>query len=249
MRASLTAGTYVDAAGGRTKFAAYADQWRRIQVHREQTTALTERSLRLYINPVIGDLPLAAVRPAHVQQLVKLLSEELAPSTVAVAYGYMASIFKAAVRDRLIGRTRAMASGLPAVPLRRMFTPDPAGIEAVAGFLPRPYRTVPRIAARCGLRPSGEIAVEDRTEPRNPVRRGARLVFVTSHGQPVKRSTWSGVWSPAARKARFPARTGLRWSTAAPLVKMPLGDVLHDAIGHEIPDRLPQGHPGPARGG
>jgi hypothetical protein len=105
VRASLAAGTYIDAAAGKVRFATYADQWRAIQVHREATSALTERSLRLYINPVIGDLPLAAVRPAHVQQLVRQLADDLAPSTVAVVYGYVASVFKAAVRDRLIGRT------------------------------------------------------------------------------------------------------------------------------------------------
>ncbi|HLQ55151.1 MAG TPA: site-specific integrase [Streptosporangiaceae bacterium] len=275
VRASLTAGTYVDAAAGKVRFAAYADQWRCIQVHREQTTALTERSLRLYINPVIGDLPLAAVRSAHVQQLIKRLTDELAPSTVAVVYGYVASIFKSAVRDRLIGRTPCDGIRLPALPRRHMFIPDPAAVETVAGFLPCQYRVIPRAAARTGLRPSemlglevecidflrrevhvrqqlvtspaaGNVAylaapktpqsertvpvtaatidlfaahlaefppagveVEDRTDPRNPVRRAARLVFVTSQGQPVKRSTWSGVWNPAARKAGFPPRTGL----------------------------------------
>jgi integrase len=35
------------------------------------------------------------------------------------------------------------------------------------------------------------------------------LVFTTSCGEPVKGSSWSGAWAPAARKAGFPARTGL----------------------------------------
>ncbi len=275
VRASLAAGIYVDAAAGKIRFADYADQWRCIQVHREQTTALTERALRLYVNPVIGELPLTAVRPAHVQQLVRGLADELAPTTLAVVYGYVASIFKAAVRDRLIGRTPCDGIRLPAVPRRHMFIPDPAAVEAVTGFLPPYYRAVPRAAARCGLRPSellglevdsidflrrevhvrqqlvtspaaGNVAylappktphsdrtvpvtaetigifaahlagfparaveVEDRTDPRNPVVRPARLVFLTSQRQPVKRATWSGVWAPAARKAGFPARTGL----------------------------------------
>src|SRR6516162_10126862 len=36
VRASLTAGTYVDAAAGKIKFALYGEQWRSMQVHREQ---------------------------------------------------------------------------------------------------------------------------------------------------------------------------------------------------------------------
>jgi integrase len=246
-----------------------------MQVHREQTTALTERSLRLYVNPVIGDFALASIRPAHIQQLVKQLADELAPSTVAVVYGYVASIFKSAVRDRLIGRTPCDGIRLPPIPRRHMFIPDPVAVETVAGFLPARYRVVPKAGARTGLRPSElfglevdcidflrrevrvrqqlvtspaagnaaylaapktaqsdrtmpvtagtidllaahlaefpvtETEVEDRTDPRKPVRRSARLLFITSRGEPVKRSAWSGVWAPAARKAGFPPRTGL----------------------------------------
>jgi Phage integrase, N-terminal SAM-like domain len=91
-------GTYIDAAAGKVKFSAYAEQWRGMQVHRQATSALTERAMRLYVNPVIGDLPLASIRPAHVQQLVRQLCDELAPTTVHVTYGYVASIFKSAVR-------------------------------------------------------------------------------------------------------------------------------------------------------
>jgi integrase len=160
VRASIAAGDYVSAAAGKVKFATYAGQWRAIQVHREATSALTERALRLYVNPVIGDLPLAMVRPAHVQQLVKQLADDLAPSTVAVVYGYVASVFKAAVRDRLIGRTPCERIRLPALPRRDPWIPEPAAVEAMAGFLPRWYRAVPLVAARAGLRPSELLGLE-----------------------------------------------------------------------------------------
>lgn len=275
VRASLAGGTYIDSTAGKIRFADYADQWRRAQVHREQTVALTERALRLYVNPVIGDLPVAATRHSHVQQLVRQLADDLAPTTLTVVYGYVASIFKAAVRDRLIGRTPREGIRLPAPPRRQVWIPDPMAVEAVVGSLPPRYRAVPLVAARCGLRPSemlglevgsvnflgrtidvsqqlltspaagnsaylaqpktphsvrtvpvtpdtiellaehlarfpaADVEVEDRTNPRRPVRRPARLIFTTSRAEPVKRSTWSGVWVPAAAKAGFPARTGL----------------------------------------
>ncbi|SRR5579875_641548 len=275
VRASLSAGTYIDAAAGKAKFSVYAEQWRAVQVHREATATLTERAMRLYVNPVIGDLALAAVRPVHVQQLVRRLADELAPSTVHVTYGYVASIFKAAVRDRLIGRTPCEGIRLPALPKRQMFIPDPPAVLTVAGLLPGHYRAAPLLAAQSGLRPSEvfglevdgidflrrtirvrqqlvtsskrgnvaylalpktpqsdrtvpitqatvdmlaahlagfparEVEIEDRTDPRHPARRVARLVFTSSRVEPVKRSVWSGVWNPAARKAGFPPRTGL----------------------------------------
>jgi integrase len=81
---------------------------------------------------------------------------------------------------------------------------------------PQSDRTVPVTAATIELFaghlakfPVTEIEVEDRTDPRKPVRRPARLVFISSRGHPVKRSVWSGVWAPAARKAGFPSHTGL----------------------------------------
>jgi integrase len=275
IRASLATGTYVAAAAGKVRFAAYAEQWRGMQVHREATSALTERAMRLYVGPVLGDLPLAAVRPAHVQQLVRQLCDELAPATVHVTYGYVASVFKSAVRDRLIARTPCEGIKLPTIPRRDMFIPEPSAVLAIAALLPRYYRAAPLIAAQSGLRPSEvfglevdcvdflrrtirvrqqlvsstepgnigylaepktplsnrtvpitaaavdmlashlagfparEVEIEDRTDPRHPHRRVARLVFTTSQGQPVKRQRWSGSWAPAARKAGFPARTGL----------------------------------------
>lgn len=150
----------MDAAAGRTKFSDYAAQWRGMQVHRETTGALTERAMRLYVNPVLGDLPLTAVRPAHVQLIVKDLSGALAPSTIAVVYGYVASVFKSAVRDRLIGRTPCEDIRLPAQPLRKAWIPEPAAVEAVAGFLPARYAAVPRLAARTGLRPAEVFGLE-----------------------------------------------------------------------------------------
>jgi integrase len=275
VRASLTAGTYIDAAAGKVKFAVFAEQWRGMQVHREATSALIERAMRLYVNPVLGDLPLAAVRPYHVQQLVKQLCDELAPTTVHVTYGYVASVFKPAVRDRLIARTPCEGIRLPAIPRREMFIPEPSAVLTIADLLPRYYRAAPLTAAQSGLRPSEvfglevecvdflrrtirvrqqlvtsiepgnmaylgepktphsdrtvpvtaatvdmlaahladfparEVEVEDRIDPRHPLRRIARRVFTTSRGEPVKRSSWSGAWVPAARKAGFPARTGM----------------------------------------
>jgi integrase len=275
VRASLAAGTYIDAAAGKAKFATFADQWRAMQVHRQSTGALTERAMRLYVNPVIGELPLAGVRAGHVQQLVRQLCDELAPATVHVVYGYVASVFKAAVRNRLLGRSPCEGIRLPALPKRHMFIPEPAAVLTVAGLLPRYYRAAPLTAAQSGLRPSEvfglevecvdflrreirvrqqlvtstepghiaylaepktplsdrtvpvtaaavdtiaahlaefparEVEVEDRTDPRHPKLRSARLIFTTSTGAPVKRSTWSGAWTPAAHKAGFPARTGL----------------------------------------
>lgn len=53
-RASLNAGIYIDAAAGKVKFAAFADQWRQLQIHREATETIIERALRSTSTPSSG---------------------------------------------------------------------------------------------------------------------------------------------------------------------------------------------------
>ena len=81
---------------------------------------------------------------------------------------------------------------------------------------PQSVRTVPltqgvvdMLAAHLAAFPPAEVEIEDRTDPRKPVMRTAKLVFTTSRGTPIKRHTWSDIWSPAARAAGLPPRTGL----------------------------------------
>lgn len=56
--------------------------------------------------------------------------------------------------------------------------------------------------------PVGEVEIDDETNPRRPVRRTARLVFVNTAGDPINRSGWSHLWTPAVARAGLPAGTG-----------------------------------------
>lgn len=52
------------------------------------------------------------------------------------------------------------------------------------------------------------VAVDDDTNPRNPVRRDAQLLFTNSRGRPVHSSPWSRMWSPIAANVGLPPKTG-----------------------------------------
>ncbi|MGH3808238.1 MAG: hypothetical protein ACRDRU_16775 [Pseudonocardiaceae bacterium] len=69
--------------------------------------------------------------------------------------------------------------------------------------------TLDAVAAHLAAFPATEITIEDRTDPRTPVTRAARLLFTMPDGQPVTRHRWSAVWMPAARTAGLAPRTGL----------------------------------------
>ncbi len=57
--------------------------------------------------------------------------------------------------------------------------------------------------------PAAAVELDDETDPRKPVRRSARLVFVNEWGEPIHRASWSHVWQVAVRKAGLPRGFGL----------------------------------------
>jgi len=75
--------------------------------------------------------------------------------------------------------------------------------------VPLAQLTLDELAAHLAAFPAAGVEVEDRTDPRRPAPRPARLVFTMPDGRPVARHDWSTTWAPAARAAGLPARTGL----------------------------------------
>jgi integrase len=86
---------------------------------------------------------------------------------------------------------------------------DEVKSEASERIIPLAKRTLDALAAHLAGHPAREVTIEDRSDPRNPVTRPARLVFTTGAGGPVTRSQWSQIWRPAARAAGIPERVGL----------------------------------------
>lgn len=143
-------GSYIDPSAGRVTFAAYAEQWRAVQVHRPGTVAQVEGNLRRHVLPVLGHRPLASVRPSEVQQLVKGL--DLAPGTVELIYRYLVSIFRAAVADRLIAVSPCTGIKLPKIEVHKVVPPSVEEVQAIAQAMPERYRALVTFAAGTGLR-------------------------------------------------------------------------------------------------
>jgi integrase len=57
--------------------------------------------------------------------------------------------------------------------------------------------------------PAADVPIWDRTDPRKPVQRTARLVFTTKTGAPVHPSWWAHVWRVAADEAGIPKGVGV----------------------------------------
>lgn len=152
-----TRGDWVDPAAGKITFQEFAEQWRAVQVWRPSTTDQVENYLRVRVYPNLGHRPLIAVRPSHVQALIKSLSVELAPGTVETIYRHVAAVFKAAVRDRVIGRTPCEGITLPkAIKDHKVVPLEIDQVRAVADEMPDRWQAAVWVAAGLGLR-QGEV--------------------------------------------------------------------------------------------
>jgi integrase len=91
----------------------------------EKTVERYEGIVRFNIVPLIGSVPLAKLRPAHVSELVAALraggggadgNRPLSPKTVKHAFALLKSALGWAVRQELVGRNVAEAVSPPSVP-------------------------------------------------------------------------------------------------------------------------------------
>lgn len=111
-----------------------------------------------------------------------------------------------------------------------------------------------RLARHVELFPPVEVELDDETDPRKPVRRTARLIFVNGSGDPIHRASWSHAWAPGVEAAGLPkgfGYHGLRHYFATLLihagasvktVQLALGhskpSITLDTYSHEWPDAV-----------
>ncbi|MGH9150841.1 MAG: site-specific integrase [Acidimicrobiales bacterium] len=152
-------GAWIDPAAGRTPFGVYARAWQQAQVHRGTTADQVASNLRNHILPAFENRPLAAVRPSEVQAWVRGRAEELAPSTVEVVYRYLAAIFGAAVRDRMIARSPCVGIRLPRVATAEVRPATTDDVLAIAYAVPPRYRALVLLTAGTGLRQGAAFGV------------------------------------------------------------------------------------------
>jgi integrase len=95
------------------------------------------------------------------------------------------------------------------------------------------------LARHLELYPPVEQEIDDLTDPRKPVRRTAKLVFVNDAGTPVRRNHWSRWWVPAVAEAGLPegfGYHGLRHYFATLLIHSGASvKTVQKALGHSKP--------------
>lgn len=186
VQADVTRGTYQDRRRGQMTFREYGEQWRANQIHRDSTARSARIHLHTHVYPVIGDRPLASLRPSDIQALVRRISESLAPSTTRVVYRRVTGILEDAVRDERIIKTPCAGIKLPR---RGRVEVTPLPIEAINGLreaLPERYRALVDLGVGSGLR-SGEmfgLEVDKVDFLRRTITVDRQLVYLGGQGRP-----------------------------------------------------------------
>jgi integrase len=137
--------------------AEYGDQWVTTQIHQRPSSAeQMESRWRLHIRPALGGVKLADLTRHRVQAAVVAWSETMAPSTVGVVYGYLASICKSAVHDRLMRDTPCRDINLPRVDRERVIPLTVNQVRLIADRVHPRYQAMVLLGAATGMR-SGEL--------------------------------------------------------------------------------------------
>jgi integrase len=112
------------------------------------------------VYPTFGDRPLASVRPSEVQGWVRCLERDLAPATIGVVYSFLAGIFRAAVRDRLLVSSPCVDVRLPKPAPKRVEPLATERVEALIVAMPERYQALVVLAAGTGLRQGEAFGLE-----------------------------------------------------------------------------------------
>lgn len=140
-------------AAGQLKVREYAAKYRSELLHRDSTAERLERVFRLHVDPLpLGNLAMTQVRASHMRAWVKNRAEVLAPSTLAVVWSNLTSMFGAAVIDRVIGISPCGGVKLPEVPHHKHYIPSADQVHGLAAALAERYRPIVYLAAGCGFR-------------------------------------------------------------------------------------------------
>ena len=148
-------GTWLDRSAGKVLFAEYVSQsWWPSLHHLELTTKAAYRSnLDAHFLPYFGGYPMSAITPSVVQGWVnQAVQHELSPRSIRKCHTLLHSLFKAAVRDRVIAYNPCEAITLPKVIKTRREPISPEQFEKLLAAIPAQHRALLPVGIETGMR-------------------------------------------------------------------------------------------------
>ena len=161
----VTDGSWLDPAAGKVKFTDYVEQtwWPNLH-HLELTTrAAYRRNLDAHFLPYFSGHPMSTITPTLVQGWVnKAVQDGLSPRSIRKYHTLLHSVFKAAVRDRVLAYNPCDGTSLPKVVTSRRETITPAQFDALLTAIPVQHRALLQVAIETGMRWGEHTALRPR---------------------------------------------------------------------------------------
>jgi integrase len=154
---TLDSGGWVDPRAGRMTFARYFEQWAARQVWTDGTHKAMSLAVR---SATFSGMELRKVRPTHVEAWVKAMSvKPLAPGTIKTRFVNVRSVFRAAMRDKVIATDPTEGVRLPRQRKREaaMTIPAPGQVRTLLDTADERFVAFLAVCAFAGLR-LGEAA-------------------------------------------------------------------------------------------
>jgi integrase len=146
-------GVWTNPSDGEITVRELSELWKSATPTKRATTwANDESSLRVHILPVLGETPIARVKPPHIHAMVSKWSTKAAPRTVRRRYATLRAMFAFAVDCEWINRTPCRAVKLPKITTTRRHTLNAEDVAAVAGAMGPYFQPMVWIGAVLGLR-------------------------------------------------------------------------------------------------
>lgn len=148
-------GGLVDPKAGKVTVREYGERWRKAQLqHRPGTRRLAELALRLHTYPHLGDRPMNRVLRSDVQALVKRWEDEgYSPRSIRNTwYGFLRSMFAAAVADEVLLRSPCVGIKLPEITVAQLVPLTAKQVAALAGAIEPRFRAMVLLGYGCGPR-------------------------------------------------------------------------------------------------
>ena len=160
----LLTGRYVDPRAGMRTVGDYAAEWVTRQNWKPSTHERAERVLRLYILPIFGNRPLAAVKAPQLDTWIRSLG--LAPATARSIATTFGALLTSAVKDDLLAVSPMSKATLPKVEFPPLVPLAVEEVHRLAECAPGFLRAAIVMGAGTGLRQGEAMAVTaDRALP------------------------------------------------------------------------------------
>src|SRR5664279_82267 len=162
--------------GDRTTVGEYARRWATGRPFRASTARNVEGLIKNHIEATpLGSRRLNAVRPSEVQTWATDRSKLMSPGRLKILVGYLRSIYRDAVLDRVVATSPVVRIAMPSIERERVIPLTVGEVMALADAMPDRNRAMVIVQATCGLRISELVAL--RLEDINFLKRTVRVEY------------------------------------------------------------------------